>query len=146
PMGASGTIHRLSVVAMAMFAAAYVAFCALCDAGGGPNLPQSMAAFIYPDGGALIVWCLIIATTIAAFFLCRRNRASVPFFAAILMLIPIGWIGIHTLSSSRSLPNGEYWGYYLDLVMFRWMLAPWFAQYSVSLFIASLAVWAITRQ
>ena len=143
-MGASTIIHRLSVAGMALFAATYIT-CIIMSEGNGARLLLAVMMFIHGDGGAWIVWCLTIATTVAAFLVRRRHPSSTPFFAAALLLAPLVWIGSHILACSQALPTGEYWGYYLDLVMVRWMLVPWFAQYSFTLFIACLAIWTITR-
>ena len=143
-MGASAIIHRLSIAGMVLFAATYIT-CIIISEGNGARLLLAAMMLIHGVGGAWIVWCLTIATTVAAFLVRRRHPSSTPFFAAALLLAPLVWIGSHILACSQALPSGEYWGYYLDLVMVRWMLVPWFAQYSFTLFIACLAIWTITR-
>ncbi|WP_339932482.1 hypothetical protein [uncultured Brevundimonas sp.] len=126
-----------------MFAAAYVVFVALMS--GRPPLWVAVWEMIIHGGGsAWIAWGLILATGIAAFFLRGRAAGSDRTLMAILIVEPVGWITGDILYRAQSVENAEYWSYFADPTMFRWLLAPWFSGYSLALSFACLGLWAAT--
>lgn len=136
--------HRLAPVGVLVFGLAYLVCVWVMD-GRTDFLTQIWTIPVYARPTAYGAWVAISAAVLLAWGLRRYGEAWRAKFAVGLILISLTYIGFDLLYTAAALPPGEFWGYFTQAAMARWLLAPIFAEYALTLVIACAALWITTR-
>ncbi len=136
-------VHRLSMIGILAFLVAYAVLVWLLSPRGGFlteiwMLPTALGRFY----GA---WAAILTITLISFVVRSSNQAAITLSMTALVSFPLIWIAWDILSMAHSLPYYEYWGYFREMALFRWLLAPSFAGYALTLAIACVGLWVTTK-
>jgi|GEM_PF-4445914 len=137
------TVHRLAAIGAVAFLAIYLGLIAVF-LDQPPLLTTAWRTAIATEDGFHVVRLLIIIISILAFMMRDRSSALGFVFLVLLVVVPVGWVVWDILYRARGVENGEYWRYFLEPTMFRWLVAPWLADYSFTLVIACLGLWMVT--
>lgn len=138
-MGVRRTIHRLSAIGSLMWAAAFFALLAV-----QPNRHAGWQHLLLGQPSAWIVWAILAAIGLDCFVNPDRSRRARDAIAVSLASVSIGYVAGHIALKVIVDSTGEYWSYLTDFGVFRWLLAPWYAAYAMTLLIGCIGMWIAT--
>ena len=135
--------HRLAAVGALVSAVVFIALVAV-----QPNrhsMPRAIWVQVRnSETSDWLVWAVLVGLSLAYAVAIRRGyRLKDAILIALLFLCTIhvaGHIAFLTLTDETH----EYWKYLTDFSVFRWLLAPWYAGYATTCFLASIGVWIAT--
>lgn len=134
------TMHRSAAIGTAVCGAAFLVFVAV-----QPNRnPFPRAAWDQLANSTVserVVWTVLVAISLAALVVKRRSDRAKNVLTVILLAVAVGSVVGHIALLALSQETPEYWIYLTDFGVFRWLLAPWYAGYSITLMIGCIGVW-----
>jgi len=142
-MAAFKTINRIAAIGAAASCAAFLGLIAVFS-DQPPLLATAWKMGIATDDGFHIVRLFLVITSILAFIFRGRVAAIDYGLAVILVAAPICWLALELLYRFGGDEDGEYWAYFAQPTMYRWLLAPWLADYALTFSIACLGLWMAT--
>ncbi|MGH7019060.1 MAG: hypothetical protein ACREEY_04235 [Brevundimonas sp.] len=142
-MVAFKTVHRLAAIGAGAFFVVFLGFIASFS-DHPPLLATAWKMSIATDDGFHVFRLILIVTSVLAFILRGRGAAVFYAFVAILVVAPVCWLVLELLHRFGGGQDGEYWAYFAQPSMYPWLLAPWLADYALTLSIACLGLWMAT--
>lgn len=136
-------VHRIAAIGGVAFFAAFLGFIASFS-NHPPLLSTAWKMSIATDDGFHIIRLFLIIVSVTAFILRGRGTLIGYAFVMILAATPICWLALELFYRFDGGQGGEYWAYFVQPSMYPWLLAPWLADYALTLSIGCLGLWMAT--
>lgn len=137
------TIHRLAATGALLSAVAFTAWVAVQP--NRPTMPRAMWVQVQnSETSEWFVWAVLVGLSIGYAMAVRRDYRLKDALLIALISLSTLYVAGHIAFLALTDETHEYWKYLTDFGVFRWLLAPWYAGYATTCFLASIGVWAAT--